>query len=213
MYYTLANFSSVFEIAFAFNAIMVIFELQKLLEKKFKKIQKIGNIELKSTLHKSDYKYISNYNWKGLAFKYVLLIGRLKIFAFLNSTIALCLLIISGFNPDFRMQMLILIIILIMLFLPILYITYLISYKLKKEKIVSLYTAVDNLIETSQEFNEEDLDNIRKDYYSVIKVIELTNLMLFLIKKEGKSKLFNSFERYTILCETKKYKNKSLIEK
>ena len=74
----ISNFSSVLEIAFAFNVLMVLFDLQVNLERKSKEIQKIGDNELKMTLNSADSNYISNFGWKSLSFAYVILISSLK---------------------------------------------------------------------------------------------------------------------------------------
>lgn len=209
----IGDFSSVLEIAFTFNAIMVIFELQKSLKKRFREIEKIGDNELKMSLTDKDYHFISNYGWNFLTFKYVFLLDVLKKISIFNSIISLSLLIWSGFYPETNIYNLIIISVLFILFSPVVFITYLINYKLKKEKIFNLYSAIDKLIEINSNLKEDELSEIRKDYYSIIKVVEMQNFIFKSIieLKNTKDDSIVFYQRYIDLCESNKYKKKSLL--
>ncbi|MEA2091610.1 MAG: hypothetical protein U9O83_04485, partial [Campylobacterota bacterium] len=203
----LSNFSSVLEIAFAFNALMVIFDLQKNLKRKSKEIQKIGVIELKMTLNSADSSYISNYGWRSLAFASVGLIASLKKVSIFNSTLALFLLIWTGFVQEAQIYTWFMIIILFFLFFPVVFITYLIHYRFKKDKILNLYSAVDSLIEQKKaDLNEDELLEMHKDYYSIVKTVEMQNFLFSALSKNKLEDTVDYFKRYVDMCESKKYK-------
>jgi len=124
--YNLSDFSSVLEIAFAFNAILVFFELQKLIEQKYKDINNIGDV-ISIFFDKKDWHYINTYGWKSHLFIYSIWIGRLKVISIINSILALILLIYSGINPNISFELYSIILLLALLFLPVVLITYILT--------------------------------------------------------------------------------------
>jgi hypothetical protein len=185
MSYPVSNFSSVYEIAFAVNFVLYIFELKPFLEKQFNdNILNLGEELLREQFSKEDFIYITTYGWRGTAFAYVLWLGRLKIVSFFNSALSLILLIISGFNPEFSLGIILSIIILMLFFFPVICVSCIILYILPSQKLNCIKGAIDKLIEKERGIlNDTDFTNLENKYKSIVNMIELSNFtVLFLFK-------------------------------
>ena len=93
------------------------------------------------------------------------------------------------------------------LFFPVIFITHLVHYKLKKDKILNLYSGIDSLIEQKKaDLKEDELSEMRKDYYSIIKIVEMQNFLFSTFSKNKLENTIDYFKRYVDMCESKKYK-------
>ena len=130
----LSDFNSVFEVAFAINAVLVYFELSPNIDEHFKKLlysdpgpsilqtedgQFIEETDVFFVGTDEEKAFVRNFGWKSIVFKFANFKSILKAISFVVSFFALALLIVAGFMPDFKAQTFVMIIILIFLFVPV----------------------------------------------------------------------------------------------
>ena len=192
--YKIANFSSLWEIGFAVNAIFVFFELQPVLEEKFRGIQSIGSDIIKMYVRVEDQRYILTYGWKSIAFGYVIWLGRLKLYSIFCSLSSIFLIIIGGFNPDFSFGFIEICVSIVLIFLPVIAILSIILYFLPKYKIKCIHEATSKLIEKYQ--NDQSFKtNYLNKYKHLADFIEfLRNPALTFFKSKKKKTFTELFE-------------------
>lgn len=148
--YPLSNFNSLWEIAFAVNAIFVIFELIPILNKKLEETLAIGDSEIKEFILKEDQQTILNCGWKRIIFGQIFWTEGLKIISILCSLLALLLIIVGGFNPNLSLSMGIILIFIIIEFGPISLIPLIIVYIIPNYKLKCIDYAISKRIEFKQ---------------------------------------------------------------
>ncbi len=187
--YQIINFNSVLEIGFAVNAILVIFELESYLEKRFKKIQGLGRNEINLFVKERDQYHINNYGWRSLAFGYVIWIGRLKLISIFNSLLCLLLLLYAGYNPEVEVGLLTSMAILLLIFLPVLIITFIILYALPYYKFKCIKAAIASILaREKKDLDDGEYEIIEKKYHSLISFIKYTNFPFLLLIRFRKGK-------------------------
>lgn len=181
----LIDFNSLWEIAFAVNAILVYFELTPALESKFKGVNAIGRSTIDELLEEHDRVYVNTYGWKSVLFGYVIWIKRLKIFSVVNSVVALLLIITAGFSPEAEIGWPVLGFIIFVLFTPILVIPGIILYAFPLYKLKCIEEAIQKLID--RENGEPKLkENKSRRYRIAIEYIKLTEFGHSLFVKRNK---------------------------
>ncbi|WP_435235094.1 hypothetical protein ACR30L_15210 [Psychromonas sp. PT13] len=147
------NFNSLWEVAFAVNAIFVFFDLVPRLNKFFHGSNELGDYTIKTMLNEEDYRYVSTYGWKSILFGYVKFVFTLKLLSLFNSFFALVLIIIAGFNSSFQIGVLPFCFIVAILLIPVVIIPLVILYFLPRYKLLCLIEAIENII------NRDNLDS------------------------------------------------------
>ncbi len=173
----ISNFNSLWEIAFAINAIFVFFELAPLLERKFIGTNSLGKSIIDKMIAEEDQSYINNYGWRSIIFGHFLWLSRLKWLSALNSAIAIILIVIAGFNPTSTLGSLSICIIILILFTPIVLIPAIILYKLPLYKLKCIEEAIENILNRENQEQEAIAAKARKYKISLeyIKLIEFNS--------------------------------------
>ncbi len=180
----ISNFNSLWEIAFATNAIFVYFDLLPVLERKFKGTQSLGAKFIGLVVPEKDLEYINTYGWRSLLFGYTVWISRLKSLSVINSIIAIFLVILAGYSPKLDLGFTNILII-IVLFVPVILIPAIVVYGLPLYKLKCIEEAVyivlerDNLEPATKEVR------IRKNRIA-IEFIKLTTFpfLFYLIRNK-----------------------------
>lgn len=167
------DFNSLWEIAFATNAIFVYFELVPALERKFNGVNAIGANVINELIEEQDRKYINTYGWRSVLFGYVTWIGRLKAMSAFNSFIAILLLIVAGFSPESALGGFYLVIIILILLVPIIIVPTIIICAFPLYKLKCIEEAVQKIL--SRDEGEPILLNKKKRRYKIaVEYIKLT---------------------------------------
>lgn len=206
--YNIADFNSVLEVGFAVNAILVFFELESYLGKRFNKTQLLGHNLLANFIQKEeDLRYVTNYGWRSLVFGYAVWIGRLKWISVINSSLCLLLLIGVGYNPAIKIGFIFLAFLLFLIFIPVMGITCIIIYGLPRYKIACMEEALQKLIDRQKEnLSEEEYELLKTKYAAVSGFIKITNFPFFMLSKPKKGeKLLNDFMKLS----SEKHKSES----
>jgi hypothetical protein len=194
--YKISNFSSLWEIGFAINAVFVFFELQPFLENKFKGMQSIGTDIINKFIRLEDQRYVNTYGWRSLVFGYATWLGRLKLYSVLCSLMSLVLIIVGGFNPDFSFGIFGISTLIVIQFFPIVFISYIILYYLPKYKILCIEEATIKLIEMYQNDNNFIINHMKQYKYLVNYIIVFRPLFSKKIKTKNEISYQEPFELF-----------------
>ena len=195
------DFNSLWEIAFAINAIFVYFELTPVLKRKFKSINAIGRNVIDEMIEKQDRRYINTYGWKSFLFGYTIWVLRLKVMSIFNSLLAIFLIIFAGFKPESVIGSFYLVIIILILFTPILIVIAIFRYGFPFYKLKCIEEAIQNILDRDIE-DSTILINKKRRYKIVIEYIKLTEIgPSFFIKR---NKEFSTSEIFQEAREIKK---------
>ncbi|TRW91225.1 hypothetical protein [Candidatus Methylobacter oryzae] len=137
----ISNFNSLWEIAFATNAIFVYFDLLPVLESKFKGTQALGVKFISLVVPEKDLEYINAYGWRSILFGYTVWVSRLKSLSVINSIISIFLVVLAGYSPDLDLGFTNILII-IVLFFPVIFIPAIVVYGLPMYKLKCIEEAV-----------------------------------------------------------------------
>ena len=166
------DFNSLWQIAFAVNAIFVYFELAPALERKFKGVNAIGKSVIDDFIEDKDRRYINNYGWKSILFNFTNWIWILKLLSIINSIVALLLIIIAGFSPAAELGWYFLGVIILILFTPIIVIPGIIRYVFPIYKLKCIEEAIKNILDRDGE-NSELISQKSRRYKIAIEYIKV----------------------------------------
>jgi len=190
--FKIIDFNSLWEIAFAVNAIFVYFELKPALERKFKGINAIGRSVIDDYMDENDRRYVNNYGWKNVLFGFAIWIKILRSLSVLNSIVALFLIIIAGFSPESEIGWFLIGIIILLLFVPIITIPGIIIFAFPVYKLKCIEKAVQKIID--REKGEPNLKKWRR-YKIAIEEIKITEFGPSIFVKRNKE--FSNEEVYS----------------
>lgn len=187
--FSLSNFTSVLEIGFGINAVLVFLELIPFFDNYFKKkVMNLGENEINIYVSEKERKIIRSYGWRSLGFGYYLWLSRLKGISIFSSCFSLLLLIISGIFPQFTFGITFLIIMLGVIFIPIISITLIIVYALPYYKLACIKKATEELLENEKnKLNEQEFTKKKATFEALIKFIEFTNFPSIFMHKNRKN--------------------------
>jgi hypothetical protein len=192
------DFNSLWQIAFAVNAIFVYFELAPALERKFKGVNAVGKSVIDDFIEDKDRRYINNYGWKSILFNFTNWIWKLKLLSIINSIVALLLIIIAGFSPEAELGWYFLGVIILILFTPIIAIPGIIRYVFPIYKLKCIEEAIKNILDRDGEKSELISQNSRRYKIAIeyIKVAEFGPSFFVKRNKEfSNEEVFREFEQ------------------
>jgi hypothetical protein len=194
----ISDFNSLWEIAFAINAIFVYFELTPVLERKFNGINAIGSSIINKLAEEEDRRYINTYGWRSALFGYSIWVARLKNISALNSLVAIILIIIAGLSPGSTLGVSFTTIIILILFTPILAIPAILIYVFPAYKLKCIEKAVYEIIERECG-NSKALTKKQRRYQIAVEYIKLTEFPFSPFVK--RNKLFSNEEIFAEVDE------------
>jgi hypothetical protein len=179
------DFNTLWEIAFAINAIFVYFELTPALDRKFNGVNEIGRRVIDKLIEEQDRRYINSYGWRSLLFGYVIWVKRLKTMSVFNSIVAIFMVIIGGFNPETALNSVYIAIIIIILYIPILLIPAIILISFPNYKLKCIEEAVQKILDRDDS-NPTILSYKKRRYKIAIEYIKITEFGLSFFVKRNK---------------------------
>lgn len=179
------SFNSLWEIAFAINAVFIFFELAPFCEKKFIGANSLGDSVICKVVKEEDQRYVKIYGWKSLLFGYTIWISRLKLLSIINSLLAISLIIIAGFDNSSDISLLLFCVLVAVLFTPIVVIPLLALILIPLYKFYCIKEAIYNL--TNREVPDSDeLISRNKKYNLIVEYIKRYELTgVFWLKRDG----------------------------
>lgn len=182
----ISDFNTLWEIAFAVNALFVYFELTPVLERKFKGINAIGISIINKMMDEQDRTYVNTYGWRSVLFGYYIWVSSLKSVSVINSLVAIILIIVAGFIPDKSLGNLFITIIILILFTPVLAIPVIIVYGFPAYKLKCIEEAVHKIIER-ESCGTATLANKARRYNIAVEYIKMTEFALLPFVKRDKN--------------------------